>query len=68
VLQRCPDGCSLDQFEAFGHRGRSGRKVLVVRTVDALIVERSDKISCRSNECKGSNLSDLEFVQNILET
>jgi hypothetical protein len=36
VLLICPDGCKLEQFEASRHRGRSGRKVLVVRTEDAL--------------------------------
>jgi len=36
VLLKRPDGCKLEQFEASRHRGRSGRKVLVVRTDDAL--------------------------------
>jgi hypothetical protein len=30
------DGCKLEQFEASRHKGRSERKVLVVRTDDAL--------------------------------
>jgi len=36
VLLKRPDGCKLEQFEASRHRGRSGQKVLVVRTDDAL--------------------------------
>jgi hypothetical protein len=36
VLLKRPDGCKLEQFEASRHRRRSGRKVLVVRTDDAL--------------------------------
>jgi hypothetical protein len=36
VLLKRPDGCKLEQFEAFRQRGRSERKVLVVRTEDAL--------------------------------
>jgi len=62
VLLRHPDGCNLEQFEASRHRGRSGRKVLVVRTDDALIVERPDGISRRPDECKGSDCSYLESV------
>jgi len=36
VLLKRPNGCKLEQFEASRHRGRSGWKVLVVRTDDAL--------------------------------
>jgi hypothetical protein len=36
VLLKRPDGCKLEQFEASRHRGRSRRKVRVVRTDDAL--------------------------------
>jgi hypothetical protein len=36
VLLKRPDGYKLEQFEASRHRGRSGRKVLVVQTDDAL--------------------------------
>jgi hypothetical protein len=36
VLLKRLDRCKLEQFEASRHRGRSGRKVLVVRTDDAL--------------------------------
>jgi hypothetical protein len=36
VLLKRPDGCKLDQFKASRHRGRSGQKVLVVMTDDAL--------------------------------
>jgi len=56
VLLRRPDGCNLEQFETSGHRGRSGRKVLVVWTDDALIVERPDEIPHRSDGCKGPEL------------
>jgi len=59
VLLKRPDGWKLEQFEASRHRGRSRRKVLVVRTDDACIVKRPDGISCRSNGCKGSDFSDL---------
>jgi len=31
VLLKHPNGCKLEQFEASRHRGRPGRKVLVVR-------------------------------------
>jgi hypothetical protein len=62
MLLRCPDGCNLDQFKASGHRGRSGRKVLVVRTDDALTVERTDGISRRPDGCKRSDFSDLESI------
>jgi len=36
VLLKRLDRCKLEQFEASQHRGRSGQKVLVVRTDDAL--------------------------------
>jgi hypothetical protein len=36
VLLKRPDECKLEQFETSRHRGRSGRKVLVIRTDDAL--------------------------------
>jgi hypothetical protein len=36
VLLKRPDRCKLEQFEASQHRGRSRRKVLVIRTDDAL--------------------------------
>jgi hypothetical protein len=36
VLLKRPDGCKLEQFEASRHRGRSGQKVLILRTDDAL--------------------------------
>jgi len=68
VLLRHLDGCNLEQFEASQHIGRFGQKVLVVRTDDALTVERSDRISRRPDECKGFDCSYLEFVQNLLET
>jgi hypothetical protein len=68
VLLRRPDGWNLEQFESSRHRGRSGRKVLVVRTDDGLIVEHPDEISCRPDGCKGFDCSYLEYVQNLLET
>jgi len=68
VLLRHPDGCNQEQFEGSRHRGRSGRKVLVVRTEVAWTVERPDKISRHPDGCKGYNFSDLESVQNLLET
>jgi hypothetical protein len=44
------------------HRGRFGRKVLVVRAGDAWTVERLNGISRRPEGCKGSNFLDLESV------
>jgi hypothetical protein len=56
VLLRCSDGCNREQFEASRHRGTSGRKVLVIRTDDALTDERPDGIPRRSDRCKGTEL------------
>jgi hypothetical protein len=67
VLLRRPDGCNLEQFEASRHRGRSGQKVLVVQTDDAWTVDRPNGISRRLDGCKGSDFSDLESKQNLLE-
>jgi len=68
VLLRRPDRCKLEQFEGSRHRGRSGWKVLVIWTDDAWTVERPNGISYLPDGCKGSEISDLEFVQNLLET
>jgi hypothetical protein len=59
VLLKRPDGCKLEQFEASWHRGRSGRKVLVVWTDDAVNSGHPDSISRRPDGCKESNFSDL---------
>lgn len=59
VLLKRPDGCKLEQFEASRHRGRSGRKVLIIRTDDALIVGRPDGISRRSDGCQETEFSNL---------
>jgi hypothetical protein len=56
-----------EQFEASRHRGRSRRKVLVVQTDDAWTVERPDGISCRSDGCKGTELTVLNSAQSLLE-
>jgi hypothetical protein len=61
VLLRRSDGCKLEQFEASRHKGRSGWKVLVVRTNDAWTVERLDGISRRSDGCKGTEFNCLEI-------
>jgi hypothetical protein len=53
VLLKRPDGCKLEQFEASRHRGRSGRKVLVILTDEAWIVERPDGISRCLGGCTG---------------
>jgi hypothetical protein len=66
--ERRLDRWKLEQIEASRHKGISRRKVLVVRTNDALTVERSDGILRRPDGCKGSNSFDLESVQNLLET
>jgi len=67
LLLRRPDGCNQEQFKGSRHRGRSGRKVLVVRTDNAWTVERPDRISRRPNGCKGSDFSDLESMHNLLK-
>jgi hypothetical protein len=67
VLLKRPDKCKLEQFDASRHRGRFGRKVLIVRTDDAWTVERLDSISHRPDGCKGSDFSNLKTVQNLLE-
>jgi len=59
MLLKRPDGCKLEQFEASWHRGRSGRKVLIVRTDDAWIVECLDGTSRHPDGCKGSDFTDL---------
>jgi hypothetical protein len=51
VLLKRLDGCKLEQFEASRHRGRSGRKVLVVRTDDAWTAKRPDDLSRRPGGC-----------------
>jgi len=68
MLLRRPNRCNLDQFETSGHRGRPGRKVLVIRTDDALTVEHPDGILCRLDRCKGFDFFDLESVPNLLKT
>jgi hypothetical protein len=68
VLLRCPKRCKLEQFEGSRHRGRSGRKVLVVWTDDAWTVQCPDEISRHPDECKGFYFSDLESEQNLLKT
>jgi hypothetical protein len=67
VLLRHRNGCKLEQFEGFQHRGRSKREVLVVRTDDAWIVEHPNGISRRPDGHKGSDFSDMESEQNLLE-
>jgi len=67
VLLRRQEGCTLEQFKGSRQRGRSGRKVVVIRTDDAWTVECSDGISCHPDGCKGFDLSDLESVQNLLK-
>jgi len=53
VLLKRPDRCKLEQFEASRHKGRSGRKVLVVQTdddLDSWASGRYDKSSRRLAE------------------
>jgi hypothetical protein len=66
MLLRRPNGCKLEQFEASWQRGRSGRKVLIVRTDDAWTVERLDDITCHPNGCKGTKLIALNSAQSLL--
>jgi hypothetical protein len=54
VLLSIPNGCKLEQFEASRHRGRSRRKVFVIRTDDAWTVERPDGITRRPDGCTGT--------------
>jgi hypothetical protein len=61
VLLKRSDRCKLEQFEASRHRGRSGRKVLIVRTDDAWTIERPDGISNRPDSCKGTDFNCLEI-------
>jgi hypothetical protein len=61
VLLKRPNGCKLEQFDASRHRERSGRKVLVIRTDDAWIVECPDGISCSLDGCKGTDFNCLEI-------
>jgi len=53
--ERLPNGCNLEQLEASRQRGRSERKVLIVRTDDALTVECPDGISCRLDKKTSEN-------------
>jgi hypothetical protein len=59
VLLKHPDGCKLEQFEDSRHRGGSGRKVLVVRTDDALDSWRMDGMSRRPDGWQGTKFFDL---------
>jgi hypothetical protein len=56
VLLKCPDGCKLEQFEASQHRGRSGRKVLVVQMVDALDSSASRRYIMLSGRLAGNQI------------
>jgi hypothetical protein len=53
VLVKHSDGCKLEQFEASWHRGRSGRKVLVVGTNDALNSWTSGRYITSSERLQG---------------
>jgi hypothetical protein len=68
VLLRSLDEYKPEQFKGSRHRGRFGRKVLVVWMDDAWTIERPDGISLCPDGCKGPNFSDLESRQNLLET
>jgi len=57
VLLKRPDGCKLEQFEASRHRGRSGRKVLVVQTNDAL-----DRWASRQYITSSGRLQGIRFL------
>jgi len=56
VLLKRPDGCKLEQFEASRHSGRSGRKVLVVRTDDALDSWASGRYDTSSGRLVGNRI------------
>jgi len=51
VLLKRPDRCKLEQFDASRHRGRFGRKVLIVWMDNARIVEHPDGMSHRPDSC-----------------
>jgi hypothetical protein len=65
VLLRHLNGCNQEQFEASGHRGTSRRKVLVVRTDDALTDERPDRIPHHPDGCKGT---ELHYFESCIES
>jgi hypothetical protein len=65
VLLSRLDECNQEQFEVSGHRGTSGRKVLVVWTDDALTYECLDGISRRLNGCKGT---ELHYFESCIES
>jgi hypothetical protein len=53
VLLKRPDGCKLEQLEASRHRGRSGLKVLIVQTDDALNSWASGRYITSSEQLQG---------------
>jgi hypothetical protein len=53
VLLKRLNGCKLEQFEASRHRGRSGWKVLIVRTDDALDSWPSERYITSSGRLQG---------------
>jgi hypothetical protein len=59
VLLKRRDGCKLEQFKASQHRGRSGRKVLVVLTENALDSWASEGMSRRPDDWQGTEFFDL---------
>jgi hypothetical protein len=62
------NGCNLEQLEASRHRGRSRRKVLIVRMDDAWTVECPDGISHLPDGCKRlKNFTVLKSAQSLLE-
>jgi hypothetical protein len=62
-----PDGCNLELFEASRHWWASGWKDLVVRTDDALTDERPDGMTRHPDGWQGTEFSDLQTAQNLLE-
>jgi len=56
VLLKHPDGCKLEQFEVSRHRGRSERKVLIVRTDDALDSWASGRYVTSSERLAGNRI------------
>jgi hypothetical protein len=65
VLLRRTDGYNREQFEASGHRGMSRRKVLVVRTYDALTDEHPEEIARRPDGCKGT---EQQYFESCIES
>jgi hypothetical protein len=62
------DGCKLEQFEASRHRGRFGRKSTSSERLMHWTAGHLDDMTRRLDGWQGTKFSDLQTVQNLLET